>query len=158
MIVSIQVALLVLLALFVGVLIPVIISVRSLVKHAETTLGHLDEQIGKVVSRTTTLLDRADHLGRELEEGMPHVVMTMARVEEFSKTLESLRKHMKTASMIGAAAAPAVVSAIQAIRSHHGDKESHHGEQDKERSGCTSEDLSEEAAREKGRRKKEAQT
>ncbi len=107
---------LVLAALFVGILIPVLISLASLMRKAEKTLGRFDKEMIAVLSRTGEVLDRIDGLGETLQEGLPHLNRSMERIEKFSESLEGLRKNIKTASVLGAAAAPVIAGAVQAIR------------------------------------------
>lgn len=116
MVTSVQVALLVLAALFVGIFIPVLFSLRNLMKKADKTLSHFDRELTTVLGRASDVLDRMDALGEGVQDGLPHLTKSLERVEKFSQSLEGLRKSVKTASMLGAAAAPAIAGAIQAIR------------------------------------------
>ncbi len=117
MLTSVQVAMLVLAALFVGIVIPVLFSFRSLMKKTEKTLNSFDLEIRTVLGRAGEVLDRVDSIGEGIQDGLPKLNKSLDRIENFSQSLEGLRKNVKTASMMGAAAAPVIASVIQAIRS-----------------------------------------
>ena len=116
MLTSVQVAMLVLTALFVGIVIPVLFSFRSLMKRTEKTLNSFDLEMRTVLGRAGEVLDRVDTIGEGIQDGIPKLNKSLERIENFSQSLEGLRKNVKTASMMGAAAAPVIASVIQAIR------------------------------------------
>jgi uncharacterized protein YoxC len=134
MLLSVQIAFLAVVALLVGIIIPLVFSLRSLAKRAEQSLGHFDESVSQALEQTNNVLARADKVGAEVEKSIPKLAQTVNRIEEFSRSLDNLRKHVRTASMIGAAAAPAVISAIQTLRAAGGT-----GGRGSDQPGCTGE-------------------
>ncbi|MGM0576909.1 MAG: DUF948 domain-containing protein [Myxococcota bacterium] len=118
---SIQIVLIALAALLIGVLIPVLLSIRSLVKRTEETVRRLDDDAHRVLGQSSSILERADHLASHLEKGGGTVDEVLATTEEFTHSVRALSETIRKATAVSASVGPAMVAAVTAFRAARGD-------------------------------------
>jgi hypothetical protein len=115
-----QVAVLMLVAVLVGALLPLLVQLYSVLHTLKQVVGKTAtdiEQMTKTIHRTADRLDRIT-AGLERDGRLEHV---MDSVSALSSMVLQLRDTVKVASAVGAAVVPAVGAAVRAWQgSHHG--------------------------------------
>lgn len=117
---SVQIALVVVFALLVGVSIPVLMSLRSLLKNSAKAVGSLQKRVGETLDHANAILGRFDLLSKELEgstEGVRNIVTT---VNELSATLLQAQRTLRLATAVAASVGPAVAAFAHALGSNGG--------------------------------------
>lgn len=113
---SAQVVLIAVAALLVGVLIPVLLSLRSLIKRAEDTLDKLEGDTRQVLGQTSAVLERAGRISDDLVEGSGKTTELFDAVEEFGHSVRNLSHVVRQATAVSASVGPALAAAVTAYR------------------------------------------
>lgn len=100
-------------ALFVGLLIPVLASVRATSKEVRELLTSTRPRIEEVLRQTSQLLGTTNQIGSKSLPVANHLLTTL---EEVTTSLAQLQRSARVASAIGASIAPAVAAAVRSLR------------------------------------------
>lgn len=127
---SVQVAVVVVFALLVGVSIPVLLSLRGLLKNAAHAVGTLERRVDDTLEKANTILGRLDVLTEPLEEGTEGVHNVVTTVNELSRTLLQIQRTLRVATAAAAAVGPAVMAFARAVGDGAGKEAPDSGEDD----------------------------
>jgi len=116
MAVSAQIILISLVALFVGAMIPVMVSFSFTLRHLRKAINATEKKMSKVFDQTSEVLIHVNHFAREVSQSSSSVKSISKSIENFSQMLEGLGKGMKVMSAIGAAIAPTLVAGVQSFK------------------------------------------
>jgi len=98
-------------ALLVGVLLPVLLQLFVAVREVRATVA----QVGPAIVAATATVERLERLTAKLEEG-GRVDQALAAVDTLTQTVTKLQASAKSASALGAAVFPVIAAAVQAWR------------------------------------------
>lgn len=104
-----------LLAVFVGVLIPVMLQLRHTLKSAGRTLDQLRPKLDRTLSEVSTATQRINRIAANLEDGTEKLGSVFKEAGELGKSLTRLRRSLRTAEAVGRAVGPAIVAAVSAF-------------------------------------------
>jgi uncharacterized protein YoxC len=125
---SVQVAAVVIFAILVGALLPVLFSVRTLLKRTARAVGTMERRLDDTLEKTNTILARVDLLTEGVEDGVPAVRNVVQLVNELSETLLQAQKAVRLATAVAASVGPAVAAFVRAMHSDGGSIGSEDGE------------------------------
>ena len=107
-----QAALLVVVALAVGVAIPVLVQLTLALRSARDTLA----RAGRALEAATAAADRIERIAARLEQD-GRLEACLAAMDAFARTAQKIGDTARVASAVGAAIGPAVGAAVRAWRS-----------------------------------------
>ncbi len=111
-----QIALVVLLALLVGALLPLLLSAFSLIKQAKKTLIVLEERSVALTESTEQVLKRVDSIAVSVEAELPSLQRTSQRIDELGGSIETLTETVHKVQAMGNILGPAVAAGLNAYR------------------------------------------
>ena len=111
-----QVALVVLVAVVVGAMVPVLLALAVVLFRAAREITGLGRLLTPTLVKFQAISSRVETLSRGLEGGERNVADLLTVVGELSRSLERNMKMINVASTILAAAAPAVAAFVQTMR------------------------------------------
>jgi len=104
-----------LLAILVGVAIPVLLQLRSTLKAAETVLGKTGRRLDEALDEVTEMVQKLNGLGGELEQGAKRLRLLFDVAGDIGKGLDKVRSAVGTASSAAGAVIPALSAAVKAL-------------------------------------------
>lgn len=113
---GVQIALIVLLALLVGSLLPVMISAHSLIKQARQTLVVVEERSLTLTQNAEELLTKADQIAEDVQKELPTLQRTAQRVDELGGSIETLTETVRKIQAAGNIVGPAIAAGLNAYR------------------------------------------
>lgn len=113
---GIQIALIVLLALLVGALLPLLLSALVLMKQARRTLVVLQERSIAFTEKTDKVLARVDHIAEGVQGELPTLRRTSQRVDQLGDSIEKLTETVRKVQAAGNILGPAIAAGINAYR------------------------------------------
>ena len=119
------IATVVLLAVFVGIAIPVLLQLRRTLAAAEVVLEKTGKRVDEALDEFSETAKRINNLAKELEEGAARVRVLFDVAGDVGKTAAKLRDSIHTATSAANAVGPALVAGIRALWSA---KKGHDGE------------------------------
>ena len=111
-----QIAILVVVTLFVGLLIPSILQLRATLRAIETVATRTGSRLAVTLRNIELSSERIEHLTRGTEGGERQISELMQRLDEANEVLRRLCRTAQFASSVGAAVGPAVMAAIHAYQ------------------------------------------
>ena len=112
---SVQVAFIVLVALFIGALIPVLVTVRSTMKTAEHAIGQIEERLSLVLDQMTVVMVKVDKIGDDLMYGTKNVRALGDEVDAITKSVRNMQKSIRVFYAVAASVSPAVKAAMHSL-------------------------------------------
>jgi uncharacterized protein YoxC len=112
-----------LLAVLVGVAIPVLLQLRQTLKTLQTVLAKTGRRLDEALDEITDAAQRVNSLGKELEEGATRLRLLFDVAGDIGKGLTKVRNAVSTASLAAGAVAPAVSAAVKALWQSTGKEE-----------------------------------
>jgi uncharacterized protein YoxC len=103
-----QVAVLALVALFVGIMIPVLLQARSSMRELSSRLAATSDKLGPVLDDANVIAHRLSVLSEGLEGREQKVVEVVDAAADVAATIKRLQGTTRAATMMGAALAAAV--------------------------------------------------
>lgn len=113
-----QLALVVVSAILVGVLIPTITQYRSTLRTWEKVVRDNESDIRTTLRELSQLSARLNKMGGSVEANSKHVEGFFTAFEGITEGVRRLSGTVRTASVVGAAVAPAVTAAIRALQNN----------------------------------------
>lgn len=113
---GVQIALIVLLALLVGSLLPVMLSAHGLIKQARQTLVVVEERSLTLTQNAEELLTKADQIAEDVQKELPTLQRTAQRVDELGGSLETLTETVRKVQAAGNILGPAIAAGLNAYR------------------------------------------
>jgi len=113
---GLQIALIVLLALFVGALLPLAISAFGLVKQAKKTLVVLEERSLSLTVKADAALGRANQIADAVQKELPSLQRAAQRVDELGGALDKLNETVRKVQAAGNIVGPAIAAGLNAYR------------------------------------------
>jgi uncharacterized protein YoxC len=113
---SAQIALLVIMALLVGALVPLLISASATLRQARETLRVLETRAVEVGDKTSRVLERADRIAAGLEQELPALHRTSDRLDQLGTQVEQLTDTVRKVQAVSATVGPAMAAGFQAYR------------------------------------------
>lgn len=113
---GVQIALVVLLALIVGALLPLVLSALALMKQAKKTLVLLEERSLTLTTKADQALARVDHIAREVQGEVPTLQRTSQRVDQLGDSIEKLTETVNKVQAAGKVLGPAIAAGLNAYR------------------------------------------
>ena len=104
-----------LLAVLVGIAIPVLLQLRSTLKTLESVLKKTGRNLDEALDEITSAAQRVNVLGKELEEGATRMRMLFDVAGDIGKGLGKIKNAVSTASAAAGAVGPAVTAAVKAL-------------------------------------------
>jgi hypothetical protein len=104
-----------LLAVLVGVAIPVLLQLRATLKTLQGVLTKTGRNLDEALDEITIAAQRVNALGKELEEGATRLRLLFDVAGDIGKGLTKFRNAVSTASVAASAVAPAVSAAVKAL-------------------------------------------
>jgi uncharacterized protein YoxC len=114
-----QLALIVISAILVGALIPAISQYRSTMKSWERVVRDNEADVRKTMRELAELSGRLNKMGGTIQANARHVEAFFEAFEGITDSVKKLSGTVRTASVFGAAVAPAVTAAIKALQTSH---------------------------------------
>lgn len=113
---GVQIALIVLLALLVGALLPLLVSAFSLIKRAKQTLTVIEQQAVTLTDNTSQVLARVETIAEGVQEELPTLRRTSQRVDELGTSIERLTETVQKIQAAGQILGPAIAAGLNAYR------------------------------------------
>lgn len=113
-----QVALLVLAGLFVGLLIPLVVSARALFKRTDKTLERLEPKLTETLEEVRTLVRRSDALVESFGSSAPKLALLADRLDRFADGLDGARSSSVMARAAGSALGAALAAGWSTYLAH----------------------------------------
>jgi uncharacterized protein YoxC len=110
------IALVVLVALGIGMLMPVLAQAKRTLSVAERRFDRIGAQVEEVLDDTRRVVRRVDRMTEDLEESGVPAARLVESMAGLATTLESVRDRVGTVAAIASTVGPAVVSAYRAWR------------------------------------------
>jgi uncharacterized protein YoxC len=104
-----------LLAILVGVTIPVLLQLRQTLKTLETVLGKTGKRLDEALDEISDAAQRVNSLGKQLEEGATRMRLLFDVAGDIGQGLGKIKSAVSTASLAAGAIAPAVSAAVKAL-------------------------------------------
>ena len=123
---AIGVAILVLVAVLTGALLPLILQARATLRSAQVVLDDGRPKLMKTLDELVVATHELRTLLADVDAARPRVVAFLDSVSAMTATLNQLQASIRTASAFGAAVGPAVVAAVQAFRAIRTEEAAHH--------------------------------
>jgi hypothetical protein len=117
---SLQVALIVLVAVFVGATVPALIQLQITLRHLGRSLDRASHGFERVMNEVNEVAMRVNRVSASLEPGVTDLRDLLESVGGLAETIYTTKKALGVASTIGAAVAPAVGAAVAAMRRENG--------------------------------------
>lgn len=111
-----QLAVLLLTAVFVGALLPVMFQLAATLRDARQRIRATGERVDRALDQSQESIRRVNELLRGAEGREHRISELLDSVGELAEVVHSVANATRTASVIGAAAGPAIASAVQAFR------------------------------------------
>lgn len=109
------VALVVVMAILVGVAIPALVQLRATLRAMENTIERSGARFHETLGATAAAVERIDSLVVRLEQG-GRIEQFLESVAAVNRMVTQLRDTVRVASAVGAAVGPAVAAAVHAFR------------------------------------------
>jgi uncharacterized protein YoxC len=109
-----QVALIVILAILVGVLIPSIIQFQSTMRSLNRLIRNNESDVRHTIMQVDRVASHLNRLGSVLESNSKQVESFFESLESLGESIKRFRGAVQTASVLGAAIGPALATAIRA--------------------------------------------
>lgn len=113
---SVQIVLIVLLALLVGALLPLLLSAFALMKQARKTLGLLEERSSTLTIKADQVLARVDRIAQDVQEELPTLQRTSQRMDQLGESIEKLTETVHKVQAAGNILGPAIAAGLNAYR------------------------------------------
>jgi uncharacterized protein YoxC len=113
---SIQIAIVVLLALFVGAMLPLVFSALAFLKQARKSLVMLEEKSVTLSVKADQALARVNRIAEGVQEELPTLQRTSQRVNELGDSLDKLTDTVKKVQAAGNILGPALAAGLNAYR------------------------------------------
>jgi len=111
-----QLALVVISAILVGALLPAIAQYRSTMRSWEKVVKDNEADVRQALRDISQLSTRLNRMGSSIESNAKHVEGFFSAFEGITDGVRKLSGSVRTASVVGAAVAPAVSAAIRALQ------------------------------------------
>jgi hypothetical protein len=111
---STQIALVVIVALLVGVLIPAIVQFQGAMRGVSRLIRHNEREVHQAVREIARISEQLGRLGTIAQARSKEIDSFITSLSEAGQTVRKLGSTLKTASMIGAAVGPVVAAAVRA--------------------------------------------
>jgi uncharacterized protein YoxC len=118
---SVQIILVALAALLLGILIPVLMSVRSTLKRIERSVETLEGRAVKVLDQSSGILTDVNEVTAAAKGGSGSIAHFSEALEDFADSLAKMQKSVRVATAVGASIAPAVMAAVKSFRGGGGE-------------------------------------
>jgi len=113
---SIQIAIVVLLALLVGAMLPLLLSALALVKQARQTLALLEKKSVELTQKVDHARGRVDHIAEGVEQELPTMQRTSGQVSQLGDSIEKLTQTVNKVQAAGNIIGPAIAAGLNAYR------------------------------------------
>jgi uncharacterized protein YoxC len=110
-----NIAVISLLAVFVGMTIPVLIQLTLTLRSARNVLDSSGKKLDRALDEITTATQRVNRVGAGLEESVQKIRDVVDTVSSLGESVTRLRDSIQTAAAIGNAVGPAVAAALRAF-------------------------------------------
>lgn len=110
-----RIALVVLVAVLVGSLIPVLFQLRTTLRQVERRLRTTGRRVDRTLDEAHAAAERINHLIAGLDGGERQLATLLTSVGQLAQTLDRVRSTVNIASAVGAAVAPAVVAMVRSF-------------------------------------------
>ena len=111
-----QLALVVISAILAGALLPAIAQYRSTMRCWEKVVRDNEADLRQTMRDLSQLSTRLNRMGSSIEANAKHVEGFFSAFEGITESVRKLSGTVRTASVVGAAVAPAVTAAIRALQ------------------------------------------
>lgn len=111
-----QVAMLLLAGVFVGVTIPTIVQYQATLRSLNRLIRDNEHDIRRTVIEASQLSANLNRISATLDANSAHVTSLFEALEDVTEGVKRIRGTLKTASVVGAAVAPAVGAALRAMQ------------------------------------------
>lgn len=111
-----QLILVAIVALLVGAVVPVLISLRATLRRADRILETLEGRIGGTLNRVDDVLSETKELAGRANDGIDSAQPVLLAAQELVQFAQSLQRSAGKAAAMGAAVAPAIIAAVHALR------------------------------------------
>jgi uncharacterized protein YoxC len=109
------VVLLILLAVLVGLLVPVLIQLRKTLKSAGDWLERLGPQVDGTLTEVQKAARRINDAGSGLEQSAKRAKSVLDVAGDIGQTLQKVNRSLRTAAVVGTAVGPAIAAAVRAF-------------------------------------------
>lgn len=116
-----SVAILVLVAVLTGALLPLLFQARATLRSAQNVLDDSRPKLLRTLDELQLVTKEVRALAADVEAARPQVTEFMNSLTGLTQTLNQLQSTVRSASAIGAAVGPAVAAAVQAFRAIRAD-------------------------------------
>jgi len=116
-----QLALVVIAALFVGVLIPTVIQYQVTLRSVHRVIRSNESDIRRILGEVSQFSAHLNRIGASLDGNTQHVKTFLSALEDLVRGINKVRGTLRTASIVGATVGPAIGAAIRAWQSGQGD-------------------------------------
>ena len=106
---------LILLALLIGVLIPVLVQFRSTLRSTEQWLDRVGPKLDRTLVEVQEASRKINRAGGDLEQGTKRAQSLLQAAGEIGETLQTMNKSFRTAAAVGSAVGPAMAAAVRAF-------------------------------------------
>ena len=113
---SVQIAFIVLIALFIGALIPVLVTVRSTMKKAEHAIGQLEDRLALVLDQTAVVMLKVDKIGDELLVGTKSVSALGTEIDGITSSVRNMQSSIRLFYAVASSVSPAVQAALHSLQ------------------------------------------
>ena len=109
------VAVVVLLAVLVGVAVPALLQLRATLASAQSFLDTTGPQVERTLGEWTTAAERIQRVATEIEDGAGEAKEILRSTKEIVAQVGRVRDSIRTVTAIGAAVGPAIAAAARAF-------------------------------------------
>ncbi len=113
---GLQIAVVVLVALLVGALLPLVFSAFALVKQARRTLADLTRRTIAISERGEQVLSHVEKIAEGVEGELPTLRQTSQRIHELGTSIEQLTSTVHKIQAAGTILGPAIAAGLNAYR------------------------------------------
>lgn len=108
-----QLALVILVAIMVGVLIPALVRLNGVLGSIDRVIKANERDLRHTLQEIDSIASHVNRLGSVVESNSKQIKSFFESLESIGDTLQRARTVMRTASVVGAAVGPALASAIR---------------------------------------------
>ena len=111
-----NIALLILGSVLVGALLPLLVQLRATLRSAQSLLDESRPRVAKTLDELLLATRDVRGLVADANAARPQAAAFLEIIAGLTETLNQVQASVRTASVVGAAVAPAIAAAIQAFR------------------------------------------
>lgn len=116
-----QLALIIIAAIFTGIMIPMILQYHATLRSVHRLIRDNESDIRRTVIEMSHLAGHYNRVGAQLEANTKHMKSFFEGIEEMTEGVRRIRGAVRTASVVGAAVAPAITAAIRMLQPTEGE-------------------------------------